>query len=151
LSSLTIKLVYLYLLFSSSYVFWFGDLNFRLDKSKLKSAEEIAHSINNGKLTHKTANTLTDAWAQDELSLVMKKSKAFEGFFEILPMFPPTYRYIFGSSNYDLKYVFILFIISCRLRSLKSLIFLVVINNNIIIVFSLNLTIYFMMLILLKI
>ncbi|XP_025409047.1 inositol polyphosphate 5-phosphatase K-like isoform X1 [Sipha flava] len=85
------------------YVFWFGDLNFRLDKSKLKSAEEIAHSINNGKLTHKTANTLTDAWAQDELSLVMKKSKAFEGFFEILPMFPPTYRYIFGSSNYDLK------------------------------------------------
>lgn len=78
--------------------------------SILKSAEEIAYSINNTKSIHKTANTLTDVWAQDELSSIMKKSKAFEGFFEILPMFPPTYRYIFGSSRYDLKYVFIVFV-----------------------------------------
>lgn len=121
--------MYIYIFFSS-FIFWFGDLNFRLDKSKLKSAEEIAHSINNGKSTHITANTLTDVWAQDELSSVMKKSKAFEGFFEMLPMFPPTYRYIFGSSNYDLKYV-LLFIICCHRRPLINKIYnFLVINKN---------------------
>lgn len=36
----------------------------------------------------------------------MQKSKAFGDFFEILPMFPPTYRFIVGSCCYDLKYVF---------------------------------------------
>jgi len=56
-------------------------------------------------LSLRTATTLPDIWAQDELSSVMQKSKAFKGFFEHLPMFPPTYRYIFGSSSYDLKYV----------------------------------------------
>lgn len=55
----------------------------------------------------RTATTLTEIWAQDELSSVMQKSKAFKGFFEQLPMFPPTYRYIFGSSSYDLKYVYV--------------------------------------------
>ncbi|XP_022161564.1 inositol polyphosphate 5-phosphatase K-like [Myzus persicae] len=85
------------------YVFWFGDLNFRLDGSKFKSAEEIARHITNVNLSLRTATTLTDIWAQDELSSVMQKSKAFKGFFEQLPMFPPTYRYIFGSSSYDLK------------------------------------------------
>jgi len=94
----------MYFLFFS-YVFWFGDLNFRLDNSKLKSAEEIASRVNNINSSLRNATTLTDIWAQDELSSVMQKSKAFKGFFEHLPMFPPTYRYIFGSSSYDLKYV----------------------------------------------
>lgn len=86
-------------------MFWFGDLNFRLDNSKLKSAEEIARSIKNVKSSHKTAKTLTNIWAQDELTTVVQSSKAFKGFFEILPMFPPTYRYVVGSCSYDLKYV----------------------------------------------
>lgn len=89
-----------------SYVFWFGDLNFRLDDSKLKSAEEIACTINNVKSLHKTGNELIDVWMQDELNSVMLKSKAFRGFFEILPTFPPTYRYVVGSDHYDLKYDF---------------------------------------------
>jgi len=71
----------------------------------LKSAEKIARNINNVNSSLRTATTLSDVWAQDELSSVMQKSKAFKGFFEHLPMFPPTYRYIFGSSSYDLKYV----------------------------------------------
>jgi len=94
----------IYLLFFS-YVFWFGDLNFRLDHSKLKSAEEIASQVNNVNSSLRNAVTLANIWVQDELSSVMQNSKAFQGFFEPLPMFPPTYRYIFGSSSYDLKYV----------------------------------------------
>lgn len=87
-------------------MFWFGDLNFRLDSSNLKSAEEIAGLIQNVNSLQRTATTLMDVWAKDELTSVMKKSKAFKGFFEHLPMFPPTYRYIFGASSYDLKYVY---------------------------------------------
>ncbi|VVC33733.1 Endonuclease/exonuclease/phosphatase,Inositol polyphosphate-related phosphatase [Cinara cedri] len=85
------------------YVFWFGDLNFRLDNSSLKSAEEIAYTVNNVESSYKTANILTDIWAQDELNLVMKKSLVFKEFVEELPMFPPTYRYIIGSCRYDVK------------------------------------------------
>jgi len=85
------------------YVFWFGDLNFRLDSSKLRSPEEIVRSVDNIESLHKTAETLSDVWLQDELTIVMQKLKAFKGFFEILPMFPPTYRYIVGSCSYDLK------------------------------------------------
>lgn len=85
------------------YVFWFGDLNFRLDNSKLRSAEEIERSIHNIKSSHKTADTLSEVWVQDELTTVMEKLNVFKGFFEILPMFPPTYRYIIGSKTYDLK------------------------------------------------
>lgn len=76
-----------------------------MDTSKLKSSEEISRLVNNVESSQRTANTLTDIWAQDELSCVMQKSKAFKGFFEILPMFPPTYRYIVGTLCYDLKYV----------------------------------------------
>jgi len=85
------------------YIFWFGDLNFRLDHSKLISAAEIVRSVKNIDPLQKSAVTLTDAWAQDELCSVIQKSKAFNGFFEILPMFPPTYRYYVGSGHYDLK------------------------------------------------
>lgn len=74
-----------------------------MDNSKLKSAEEIVHSVNNIESLHKTAETLNDVWVQDELTIVMQKLKAFKGFFEILPMFPPTYRYIIDSCSYDLK------------------------------------------------
>lgn len=87
-----------------SYVFWFGDLNFRLEDGKFKSSEDITHSVNNIKPSDRTAKTLSDIWAQDELSSVILKSKAFKGFFEEVPMFPPTYRYIVGSCHYDLKY-----------------------------------------------
>lgn len=97
--------MYIYISFFS-YVFWFGDLNFRLDNSTFKSAEEIARSVNNVQSSLKTANILTDIWAQDELSSVMTQSIAFKGFFEVLPMFPPTYRYIVGSCRYDVKYDF---------------------------------------------
>lgn len=91
-----------------SYVFWLGDLNFRLDHSNLKSAEEIVRYIKNVKfeVLQKTANSLSDIWSQDELSSVLQESNAFKGFFESLPMFPPTYRYYVGSSHYDLKYVY---------------------------------------------
>jgi len=76
-----------------------------LDHSKLISAAEIVRSVKNIDPLQKSAVTLTDAWAQDELCSVIQKSKAFKGFFEILPMFPPTYRYYVGSGHYDLKYV----------------------------------------------
>lgn len=102
----------MFVFFFSSYVFWFGDLNFRLDSSRLKTAEEIVHSINNVKSSLKNAVTLSDLWEHDELNVCIQKSKAFNDFNEMLPMFPPTYRYVFGSCCYDLKYVFILCIMN---------------------------------------
>lgn len=93
-------------LFYFSCVFWFGDLNFRLDHSKLISSEEIVRSIKVVDPLQKTAITLTDVWTQDELSSAMEQSRAFQGFFETIPMFPPTYRFTVGSCDYDLKYVF---------------------------------------------
>lgn len=89
-------------------MFWFGDLNFRLDDSKLNSAEEISRSVNSVRPSQQTANVLNVIWSQDELSSVMQKSQAFKEFFELVPMFPPTYRFLIGSSSYDLKYVFII-------------------------------------------
>lgn len=101
--TMNIFIINAFVLIFSSYVLWFGDLNFRLNSSKLKSADEIVHFINNVNSSHKTADTLTDLWAHDELNVCIQKSKAFKNFCEILPMFPPTYRYVFGSSCYDLK------------------------------------------------
>ncbi|XP_050430745.1 inositol polyphosphate 5-phosphatase K-like [Adelges cooleyi] len=88
---------------SHDYVFWIGDLNFRLDDSRAYSSELIAQIISSVELTRRSANTLTDLWTQDELRTVMENGKAFENFIEPLPMFPPTYRFLVGHSQYDLK------------------------------------------------
>ena len=81
-----------------SYVFWMGDLNFRLTGDI--PPEEI------GKMIHK--NELTDLIARDELTIAIKTGKAFETLKEGSLTFPPTYKYLVGegtSSSFDYKLV----------------------------------------------
>jgi len=76
-------------------VFWFGDLNFRLDANSY-SAEEIVELLNG----NKTESLLLE----DELSQVMFQKSAFSEFKESKISFKPTYKMIPGSSQiYDKK------------------------------------------------
>ena len=76
-------------------VFWFGDLNFRLDANSY-SAEEIVELLNG----NKTESLLLE----DELSQVMFQKSAFSEFKESKISFKPTYKMIPRSSQiYDKK------------------------------------------------
>ncbi|PSN56506.1 Phosphatidylinositol 4 [Blattella germanica] len=80
-------------IFFHDYVFWIGDLNFRLMDGL--SAEEIDQQVKKGEITR-----LLD---QDQLRKVMASGEAFSELYEQLPTFPPTYKFEFHSSRYDLK------------------------------------------------
>ena len=76
-------------------VFWFGDLNFRLDAKSL-SSEEIV------KLLH--GNDTKRLLQEDELKQVMFQNSAFSGFKECEISFKPTYKFVPESSQiYDEK------------------------------------------------
>ncbi len=78
-------------------VFWFGDLNFRLDID----IKEVMKIINKPKdITKVSLNYFKQC---DQLNDIMKKGLAFKGFSESSsPNFPPTYKFKFGSDDYDL-------------------------------------------------
>ncbi|KDR07202.1 phosphatidylinositol 4,5-bisphosphate 5-phosphatase A-like isoform X2 [Zootermopsis nevadensis] len=80
-------------IFFHDYVFWIGDMNFRLVDGY--RAEEIDCLIKKGELT-----TLLD---KDQLRQVMSNGEAFSELSEHMPPFPPTYKFEFHSSKYDLK------------------------------------------------
>ena len=81
--------------FSCSYVFWIGDLNFRLTDPSALSGSEIQRLVECGEL-----KSLLD---KDQLRQVMALGSAFSEMTEQLPSFPPTYKFHFHSSTYDLK------------------------------------------------
>ncbi|XP_064164553.1 phosphatidylinositol 4,5-bisphosphate 5-phosphatase A-like isoform X1 [Anguilla rostrata] len=71
-------------------VFWFGDLNFRIegyDTHVVKSA------IDN--------NTLSLLWERDQLNMVKQSARILEGFMEGPLQFPPTYKFDVGTHTYD--------------------------------------------------
>ena len=78
------------------YVFWLGDLNFRLeiDPQDMTSQDIINHvSLQQyGKLL-----------AFDQLATARSNGAAFSELNETLPSFPPSYKYKIGSSEYDDK------------------------------------------------
>ncbi|OMH85971.1 Inositol polyphosphate 5-phosphatase OCRL-1 [Zancudomyces culisetae] len=78
-------------IFDSSYVFWFGDLNYRI--------EAPTNIINNllGTGNYKLLLGL------DQLYISREKRLAFEMFTEEEIKFLPTYRYIQGTANFDPK------------------------------------------------
>ena len=88
----------LYFLFS--YIFWIGDLNFRLESeadttSYLPEAESIIESVARleyGKLL-----------ATDQLVMARTNGEAFGELRETLPSFPPSYKYRIGGSEYDTR------------------------------------------------
>ncbi|NXM65351.1 SHP2B phosphatase, partial [Serilophus lunatus] len=70
-----------------THLFWFGDLNYRLDMD----VEDI--------LAHVTKKEFQALLAVDQLSLEQKKNKVFLQFSEGDISFPPTYRYERGSRD----------------------------------------------------
>lgn len=79
-----------------SYVFWFGDLNFRLE-NEAWSPSDIKKMIEEDRIE--------ELAAQDQLSLVRKQGRAFRELEERTPAFPPTFKFEPGTCEYDLKCV----------------------------------------------
>ncbi|KAL2720896.1 inositol polyphosphate 5-phosphatase K-like isoform X1 [Vespula squamosa] len=81
------------------YVFWIGDLNFRLHGEDL-TAVDIDLLVKKNQL-----NLLLE---RDQLKLVMKNGDAFAELNENNIEFPPTYKFEFASQEFDLKYIAII-------------------------------------------
>ncbi|CAB3359842.1 Hypothetical predicted protein [Cloeon dipterum] len=79
------------------YVFWLGDLNFRLKSSAKGSltADQIGALLDKGEID--------ELFQQDQLKEVMKSGEAFSELHEPAIDFPPTYKFNIHSSIYDLK------------------------------------------------
>lgn len=79
--------------FASSYVFFIGDLNFRLmENLSMKDIDDL--------LKNKLLSKLLE---KDQLRITMKKHVAFTEFTEATIEFPPTYKYEFSSQQFDSK------------------------------------------------
>ena len=78
-----------------SYIFWMGDLNFRLEENTFDH-EEIVKSVQNGEFSK--------LLSKDQLTQVRRKEEAFHEFSEKMPTFAPTYKFVIGTENYDTKY-----------------------------------------------
>jgi inositol polyphosphate 5-phosphatase INPP5J/K len=84
-------------IYEHDYVFWFGDLNFRLygDEASNLSPEEIRDMIKEEKLG--------ELLKKDQLMIAMCEGRAFSELVERLPQFPPTFKFEPGTSEYDMK------------------------------------------------
>lgn len=80
-------------IFDHDLVFWSGDLNFRLSGND--SSSYISNQIKKDKLN--------DLFARDQLQMVKESGKAFALLNETKPLFPPTFKYHVGTSDYNLK------------------------------------------------
>lgn len=86
-------------IYEHDYVFWLGDLNFRLyvpgDEATNLTPEQIRGMIKNEQLGELLKN--------DQLSIAMCEGRAFSELVERLPQFPPTFKFEPGTSDYDMK------------------------------------------------
>lgn len=82
-------------IFLHDYVFWIGDLNFRLADPNVLTGPEIKRLVDCGEL-----KSLLD---RDQLRQAMALGSAFSEMTEQLPSFPPTYKYHVHNSTYDMK------------------------------------------------
>ncbi|XP_055532478.1 phosphatidylinositol 4,5-bisphosphate 5-phosphatase A-like isoform X4 [Wyeomyia smithii] len=82
-------------IFDHDYVFWFGDLNFRLTGEATTSAEDIRAMVK-----HDELKKLIE---KDQLLLVRREGRAFQKLNERLPQFPPTFKFEHGTNDYDMK------------------------------------------------
>ncbi|XP_035785314.1 phosphatidylinositol 4,5-bisphosphate 5-phosphatase A-like isoform X6 [Anopheles albimanus] len=82
-------------IFDHDYVFWFGDLNFRLTGEATTSPDEIRAMV--------ARDELKQLIERDQLLLVRREGRAFQKLQERLPQFPPTFKFEHGSNEYDMK------------------------------------------------
>lgn len=85
-------------IFEHDYVFWFGDLNFRIykhDSDDNLSQEEIRDLIKK--------DQMKDLVQRDQLTNAMCLGEAFSELVEHHPQFPPTFKFEPGTSHYDMK------------------------------------------------
>ncbi|XP_021348576.1 72 kDa inositol polyphosphate 5-phosphatase-like isoform X2 [Mizuhopecten yessoensis] len=76
-------------------VFWFGDLNFRLEKGR-HTVEDLVHAI-----VEQEHPNFEDLLQGDELAQCIYQDKAFQGFTEGRINFKPTYKFDLNSDVYD--------------------------------------------------
>lgn len=76
------------------FMFWCGDLNYRVDMPFSESLELISQ------------NRIHDLRLKDQLLQSQKENKAFVGFEEMDITFPPTYRYNRGDLTYSHEVIF---------------------------------------------
>jgi len=76
------------------YIFWMGDLNFRLVENSYDS-NQIVESVEKGEF----AKLL----AKDQLNQVRREGEAFHELTEKLPNFAPTYKFEVGTDQYSKK------------------------------------------------
>ncbi|XP_037949854.1 phosphatidylinositol 4,5-bisphosphate 5-phosphatase A-like isoform X1 [Teleopsis dalmanni] len=80
-------------IFDHDFVFWFGDLNFRIDGTD--SAWDIRTLVE--------ARQFAELLERDQLNLVRKTGNAFGRLEEHTIDFAPTFKFIEGTSDYDLN------------------------------------------------
>ncbi|XP_076843244.1 inositol polyphosphate 5-phosphatase K isoform X2 [Brachyhypopomus gauderio] len=71
-------------------VFWFGDLNFRIEDLEIP---EVKAAID--------GNRLSLLWEKDQLNMAKDSETVLEGFQEGPLKFPPTYKFDVGTNTYD--------------------------------------------------
>uniref|UniRef100_A0A4W4HQI9 Inositol polyphosphate-related phosphatase domain-containing protein n=1 Tax=Electrophorus electricus TaxID=8005 RepID=A0A4W4HQI9_ELEEL len=71
-------------------VFWFGDLNFRIEGYDI---HVVKSAIENNKLSL--------LWEKDQLNMAKISESVLDGFMEGLLNFPPTYKFDVGTHTYD--------------------------------------------------
>lgn len=71
-------------------VFWFGDLNFRIDDLEM---QVVKSAIDN--------NKYSALWEKDQLNMAKDSETVLEGFQEGPLKFPPTYKFDVGTDTYD--------------------------------------------------
>ncbi|XP_045498376.1 inositol polyphosphate 5-phosphatase K-like isoform X2 [Colias croceus] len=82
------------------YVFWIGDLNFRTDHPTGSSptSQEIVATLQKVE-----KDKYTSLLKHDQLLAVMDSGEAFSEFSEPEIRFPPTYKFLLGTDDYDTK------------------------------------------------
>ena len=80
-----------------SYIFWVGDLNFRLEENTF-SHEQIVELIKGNQDENREKLLQKDTLNQER-----KKGTAFHELEENSPTFPPTYKFKIGTDTYDTK------------------------------------------------
>jgi synaptojanin len=82
----------------TDHVFWFGDLNYRIDSSSSTAAGFSNVDLSSSAEVHKTVNSLL---AHDQLNVQRQTRRVFRKYMEGLIGFMPTYKYTIGTSDFD--------------------------------------------------